>query len=106
MITESHDKMSGVTRLEVGTVRPDICRRNIEDSGLVVNKELNEGVVRYGIMFSGVAIDVVSTETRTILFSLNRYALAEFLKVVEGSERFGTTWMYDDSKRSDYAYGR
>ena len=106
MITETHDKLSGITRLEVGTVRPDICRRNIESSGLVHGKNNIEGAVRYGISFSGVAIDVVSTGTRTILFSLNRYALFDFLKIIEGDERFGTTWMYDDSKRSDYEYGR
>lgn len=103
MITEIKDKDTGIHRFEINTVNAGACRNEIEKSGFVKFKDGVADTINYLVMFGQCEIEVITTPTRTILFGKNRYAMLEFLEQIKGDERTGTAWIYDDSKRTDYA---
>ena len=106
MITEIRDKTTGIIRFEIGTVRPDICRRCIEDAGFVRAKSVASDVINYQVEYKGIELQVTSTPTRTMIFGTDRYAMQELLRSISGDAKIGTDWVYDDSKRTDYQSGR
>lgn len=103
MITEIRDKSTGIYRFEINTVNAGACRSEIEKSGLVKIKDGVADTVNYLVMYGQVEIHISSTPTRTVFFGKNRYAMLEFLEQIKGDESSGTAWIYDDSKRTDYA---
>ena len=103
MITEIKDKDTGIYRFELNTVNAGACRKEIEKSGFVKYKDGVADSISYLVMFGQCEIEIRTTPTRTVLFGKTRYAMLEYLEQIKGDESSGTAWIYDDSKRTDYA---
>ena len=94
---ETRDAKTGITRHEISTVSPAVCRECIEKLDCIRQKFTGNKVVRYIAEFRGVPIEIRSTPTRTILFSPSRLVLAEFEELLDTG-----SWEYDNATRLDY----
>lgn len=103
MITESTDRKTGITRMELSTVNATACRKEIIASGCVVSEVSVGESVQYNIEYEGEMIQIDSTPTRTIMFGMKKKPMKDYLELIKGRERDGSAWVYDDSKQSDYA---
>ena len=92
LMTETIDKSSGIVRHEISTVTPGACRKQIEGSGYIRKRYAGNNVVRYIAEYKGTEIEIRSSQTRAVLFSLNRYALMEFEKAIKADG-----WEYDNT---------
>lgn len=97
---ESRDPKTGIIRHEIGTVSPQLCRKDIEASGCVKHRFEGNNVVRYVAEYKGVPIEITSTPTRVILFSPGKIALEAF----EGKLDIDS-WEYENSTKLDYVTG-
>ena len=101
-IESQKDPKTGIYRLEVGTVNVDACRAEIERCGKVKQKDGVADTISYLVSFKDSDIYITTTPTRVIAFGEKQYAMLEYLDRIKGDEREGTSWAYDDTKRSDY----
>ena len=101
MIVENKDPATGIIRHEIGTASPKVCRKVVERIGGIRQKLLCGSSVGYVVNYLGEDIQVQSTETRTIFFCRNRFALLEYERFLEIDN-----WAYDDSTKNDYVPGR
>lgn len=102
MVREIRDENTGIIRFEVGVANAALCRKAIEESGLVLLHENAGSSVNYLLSCDGEEIQISADPGRAVFFGKNYDVMKNVLDKIRGNGDAWTSWAYDGSQSKDY----